>query len=353
MTSNKLIRGTSDAPRSSSLSGGTAKTFTGVFGALILLSITIILSFSLGAKSIPPVDVIQALLGRGEDNILAIVGQLRMSRTVIGLISGCALGLAGALMQAITRNPIADPGILGVNAGAALGVVVGILLTGSLGVTSTMAFAMVGAALAAGAVMLLSSSYAGASSPVRLTLSGVALAAILSGVTNAVVLSDESVLDTFRFWQVGSLTSRPVAEAATFLPIIAVGIVIALFMGAPLNALALGDDSAVALGSNPVRTRLVGLLAVTILCGGATALAGPISFVGLLAPHLVRRFTGPDLRRLIPLAMIVAPTILLLSDILGRLLGSGSEVPVGILCAFIGAPLLIILLRSRRSRSIS
>lgn len=353
MASNNLLRGTLDAQRVGSRIAGTPKTFAGIFVALAVLFITVVLSFSLGAKSIPPFEVAQALLGQGQENIVAIVGQLRLSRTVIGLISGCALGLAGTLMQAITRNPIADPGILGVNAGAALGVVVGILLTGALGVTSTMAFAMIGAAVAAGAVMVLSSSYAGASSPVRLTLSGVALAAILSGVTNAIVLTDESILDTFRFWQVGSLTSRPVAEAAMFLPIIIVGIVLALFLGGPLNALALGDDSAVALGSNPARIRLVGLLAVTILCGGATALAGPISFVGLLAPHLVRRFTGPDLRRLIPLAMLVAPIILLLSDILGRLIGGGSEVPVGIMCAFVGAPLLIVLLRRGRSRSIS
>lgn len=334
---------------------GKSKTgfISGAILAIILLAGASILSLSIGAKSIPPMDVARALAGIGDDSVLSIVGQLRMSRTFLGLVCGAALGLAGALMQAITRNPIADPGILGVNAGAALGVVLGIMITGALGVQSTMAFAMVGAAVAAGAVILLSSAHSGASSPVRLTLSGVALAAILSGITNALVLSDDSVLDVFRFWQVGSLTSRPLAEATLLLPAIAVGMVIALLMGSPLNALALGDDSAVALGSNPARIRLLSLLALTILCGGATALAGPISFVGLLAPHMARRFTGPDMRRLIPFSMIAAPAILLFADVLGRVIGRGAEISVGLVCAFIGAPLLIGLLKFSRSRSIS
>lgn len=320
--------------------------------AVAALLICVILSLSIGAKSIPPLDVARALLGQGDTNVIAIVGQLRLSRTVLGLICGAALGLAGVLMQAVTRNPIADPGILGVNAGASLGVVIGIMLTGALGVQSTMAFAMVGAALAATAVMVLASGRAGAGSPVRLTLSGVALAAILAGVTNALVLGSESVLDAFRFWQVGSLTARPVDEAVALLPLIAVGILIALLLGGPLNALALGDDSARALGAHPARIRVITLIALTILCGGATALAGPISFIGLLAPHLVRGFTGPDLRRLIPMSMVVAPVLMLVSDILGRIIGGGAEVSVGVVCAFLGAPVLIVLLRSRGARSI-
>lgn len=320
--------------------------------AVAVLALCTILSLAIGAKSIPPLEVVRALLGQGEQNVLAIVGQLRLSRTVLGLLCGAALGLAGVLMQAVTRNPIADPGILGVNAGASLGVVVGIMITGALGVQSTMGFAMVGAALAATAVMVLASGPGGSGSPVRLTLSGVALAAILAGVTNALVLAQESVLDTFRFWQVGSLTARPVDEALTLLPLLLVGIVVALLLGGPLNALALGDDSARALGAHPARIQVITLVALTVLCGGATALAGPISFIGLLAPHLVRRFTGPDLRRLIPLTMIVAPALLLISDILGRVIGGGAEVSVGVVSAFLGAPLLIVLLRSRGTRSV-
>lgn len=320
---------------------------------VLLLALSILLSFAIGAKSIHPFEVAAALLGTGDSDVLAIVGQLRMSRTLVGLACGCALGLAGVLMQAITRNPIADPGILGVNAGAALGVVTGIMITGTLGVQSTMVFAMLGAGLASAAVLLLSSAYAGSASPVRLTLSGVALAAILSGITHALILSDESILDTFRFWQVGSLAARPFNEAAALVPMIALGTLIVLFMGNALNTLALGDDSAVALGSNPARIRLIGLLAMTILCGAATALAGPISFVGLLAPHLVRRFTGPDMRMLIPFSMVAAPVILLLADVLGRVIGRGAEVQVGIVSAFVGAPLLIVLLLGRSSRGIS
>lgn len=319
-----------------------------VLGVLLLLSI--LLSFAIGAKSISPLEVARALLGKGEANVVVIIGQLRMSRTLIGLACGCALGLAGVLMQAITRNPIADPGILGVNAGAALGVVVGIMFTGALGVQSTMLFAMLGAGLASAAVLLLSSGYAGVASPVRLTLSGVALAAILSGISQALILSNESILDAFRFWQVGSLAARSVSEATILIPAIVIGALIVLLMGNALNALALGDDSALALGSNPARIRLLGLLAMTILCGTATALAGPISFIGLLAPHLVRRLTGPDMRVLIPCSMIVAPIILLNADILGRVVGGGAEVQVGIVCAFIGAPLLVVLLLAGKGR---
>lgn len=335
------------------LNTGAPKLVVGgsLLGALLLLSI--VLSFAIGAKSISPMEVARALLGTGEANVVAIVGQLRMSRTVIGLMCGCALGLAGVLMQAITRNPIADPGILGVNAGAALGVVVGIMFSGALGIQSSMFFAMLGAGLASAAVMLLSSGYAGATSPVQLTLSGVALAAILSGVTHALILSNESILDAFRFWQVGSLAARPLSEAMILIPAIVVGALIVLFMGNALNALALGDDSALALGSNPARIRLLGLVAMTILCGAATALAGPISFIGLLAPHLVRRLTGPDMRVLIPFSMMVAPIILLNADILGRVMGGGAEVQVGIVCAFVGAPMLIILLLAGKSRVVN
>lgn len=319
---------------------------------LLALFVAIVLSLALGSKSISPLDVLHGLFGQGEASVVAIVGQLRLNRTIIGLICGAALGLAGCLMQALTRNPIADPGILGVNAGASLGVAIGVLLTGTLSVSTTVWFAMAGAAAAASAVFFLSASQRGDNSPIRLTLSGVALGAILGGITQAVVLSNEKVLDVFRFWQVGSLTARTFSDALPIIPVIAVGVVLALALSGPLNALALGDDSALSLGSNPARTRILGLITLTILSGCATALAGPISFIGLITPHIIRRITGPDMRILLPTSMLAAPALLLISDTIGRLIGGGAEVSVGIVTAFIGGPLLIVLLsRTRLGRS--
>ena len=316
--------------------------------SMIVLACAVVTSLAIGARSIPPAEVLDALLGQGSQNVAGIVGELRVNRTVMGVVCGTALGIAGALMQAVTRNPIADPGILGVNAGAALGVVVGAAVTGSLGLVSTVWFALAGAGIASAIILVLSASRMAAASPVRLTLAGVALAAVLSGFSQALVVLDESILEAYRFWQVGSLTARPIEQVTGVLPLIAIGTVISLLLLRGLDALALGDDSAVALGVRPGRVRIWGLLAVALLAGTATALAGPIGFVGLIVPHLVRGLVGPDLSRVVPLSIVVAPSLLLFADVLGRVLGGGAEIPAGVVTAFIGAPLLIALLAFSR-----
>ncbi|WP_377320600.1 FecCD family ABC transporter permease [Pimelobacter simplex] len=322
----------------------------GIAGALTLLVAAVVLSLAVGARAIPPLDVLRALLGLGDRDTTAIVGDLRVGRTVLGLLCGAALGVAGVLMQALTRNPVADPGILGVNAGAALGVVVGIVLTGALGAATTLGFALVGAGVATTAVFVLASSAAVALSPVRLTLAGVAMAAVLTGITHALVLVDEQVLDTYRYWQVGSLTARRVGELGLVVPVVVgAALGLALVLARSLDVLALGEDAGRALGIDPDIVRAAGLVLVTVLCGTATALAGPISFVGLVVPHAVRLAVGPDLRRVMAISLLTAPALLIAADVVGRVVGRGAEVPVGIVAAFVGAPVLVgFVLAGRR-----
>lgn len=314
----------------------------------IALVAAVILSLAIGARAVAIDEVALSLLGIGDENVVGIVGTLRVNRTINGLICGVALGLAGVLMQALTRNPIADPGMLGVNAGAAFGVVVGLSAFAALGAGGTIWFALAGAALAAGVIFAFSTSRVVAGSPVRLTLAGVAFSAVLAGASQAIVLSNETVLDSFRFWRVGSLTARPVEDALPLIGFVVAGTILALLLAPSLNMMALGDDSAIALGVRPGAVRLLVLLAVTLLCGTATALAGPISFVGLLVPHLLRRVVGPDLRIILPLALLASPVLLLVADVCGRVIGNGAEVQVGVVTALIGGPLLIAIVSGRR-----
>lgn len=328
-------------------------TVVWVASAAVLLLFALALSLAVGARFVPPGEVVLSLFGHGDQNVLNIVGELRVTRTVNAVICGVALGAAGVLMQALTRNPIADPGMLGVNAGASFGVVAGMWVFGALGIGGTIWLALVGAALASGVIFWFSGTRFAAGSPVRLVLAGVAFSAILAGVSQAIVLTDETVLDAFRFWRVGSLTARPVEEALPLVGFIVVGVVLAVLLGPALNLMALGDDSAIALGVRPGLIRALVLVAVTLLCGTATALAGPISFVGLVIPHLLRRLVGPDLRLVLPLSLFAAPAMLLLADTLGRVIGGGGEVQVGIVTALIGGPLLIGFVVGRRGGKLS
>lgn len=323
-----------------------------VLAALALVA-TVVMSLAIGSRFVPFDEVVRSLFGIGDADVVGIVGTLRVTRTVNALICGVALGLAGVLMQALTRNPIADPGMLGVNAGAAFGVVAGLSVFGALGAAGTIWFALAGAGIAAAVVFAFSTSRVVAGSAVRLTLAGVAFSAVVGGASQALVLSNETVLDTFRFWRIGSVTARPVEEALPLVGLVLVGTMLALLLAASLNLLALGDDSAVALGAHPRRVRVLALIAVTLLCGTATAIAGPISFVGLVVPHLVRRLVGPDLRVVLPLVLLVSPTLLLVADIVGRVIGRGAEVQVGVVTALIGGPLLIAFVSGRRRAVLS
>ncbi|UCM91472.1 FecCD family ABC transporter permease [Streptomyces marincola] len=316
-------------------------------GSALLLAALCVTSLFVGSGGIGFAQTLDALTGGGEDDTTTLlVREYRVPRTVLALLVGAALGLAGTVVQALTRNPLADPGILGVNAGAYTAVVFGAAFLGAGATAGQVWFGLAGAAVTATLVHVIGTTGAQAGSPVKLVLTGVAVGAVLSGVAFAVSIVRPEVFDRVRFWQVGSLQGRRWETVLAVLPFVVVGVALTLALTRPLNALALGDDTAASLGTRVLVARLAGLAAVTLLCGAATAAAGPISFLGLMVAHAVRAVTGPDLRRVLPVSLLAAPALFLAADILGRVLVP-SELPVGIVTAFLGAPLLILLTRRR------
>ncbi|MDT0321984.1 FecCD family ABC transporter permease [Streptomyces millisiae] len=314
------------------------------FGVLALVAAA---SIAFGARSVPPGDVWHALFAHSGTESDVVIRELRLPRTLLGLLCGAALGLAGAVMQALTRNPLADPGLLGINAGAAAAVVTAISLLGVESLTGYVWFAFLGAAVIGVLVYALGGSRA--ATPVRLALAGTALSAALHGYTQAVELLDTAALDRMRFWAVGSLAAANGDLVRQVLPFLLAGTLLALLLGRSLNAIALGDDAARSLGAGLGRTRALALLAVTLLCGAATAACGPVVFVGLIVPHLVRALTGPDLRWTLPYAAVLAPVLLLGADVVGRLVARPSELQVGIVTSLIGGPVFVHLVRRGRT----
>jgi len=314
-----------------------------------LLGLIVLLSIAIGSRDIPPGTVWDAFRHfdpNTTDHV--IVRSVRMPRTVVGLLVGAALGLAGALMQGVTRNPLADPGILGVNGGAALFVVAGIYWFGLASLSAYVWLAFVGAAVAATAVYLLGSLGREGATPLKLALAGAAMTAMFGSLTTAMLIGDVQTFDQFRFWAVGSLNNRDYAIAAQVAPFILIGIVLALVTGRVLNALSLGDDVARSLGQRVGLARAFTALTVVLLCGAATAAAGPIGFIGLTIPHVARLITGPDYRWILPYSMLLAPILLLGADVIGRVVAQPTELQVGIMTAVIGAPFFIALVRRRK-----
>ncbi|MFI7059488.1 FecCD family ABC transporter permease [Kribbella sp. NPDC050124] len=326
-----------------------ARLFLGLLGCIALLVLVTLLSIAVGSKQIPLSTVFDALRHYNDANTdHVIIRSLRVPRTVIGLLVGAALGLSGALMQGVTRNPLADPGILGVNGGAALFVVAGIYWLGLSTLTSYVWLAFAGAAAASIAVYLLGSLGREGATPVKLALAGAAMTAMLGSLTTALLIGDVDTFDQFRFWAVGSLASRGSDIATQVAPFILIGIVLALVSGRVLNALSLGDEVAKSLGQRVGLARLFVAVIVVLLCGAATAAAGPIGFIGLTIPHVARLMTGPDYRWILPYSMVLAPILLLGSDVLGRVVAQPGELQVGIVTAVIGAPFFIALVRRRK-----
>jgi iron complex transport system permease protein len=305
-------------------------------------------SLAIGAKAIAVGDVVAGLLGDDGSESAAIVREVRVPRTLVGLAVGIALGLAGALMQALTRNPLADPGILGVEAGAAAAIVAAIAAFGLSEPRAYVWFAFLGAAVASVVVYLLGSRGRAGATPVRLALAGTAVTAALTAFTNGATLLDQEAFDEYRHWVVGSLAGRDLAILGDVGPFLVAGAVVAIALARPLNALALGDDSGRALGARVGRTRALGAVAITLLCGAATAVAGPIVFVGLTVPHMARAIAGPDQRWVLAYSALLAPILLLTADVIGRVVVSPAELEVGIVTALIGAPVLIALVRRKR-----
>lgn len=327
------------------------RRFRGLWIAVATLATAILLSVLVGSHQVGPTDVWRALT-RPEGSVTdLVVLDLRIPRTVAGLVVGVGLGVSGALIQGLTRNPLGDPGILGVDAGAALFVAIGVLL-GARTPAQYLPFAFAGALIVTILVSVIGSAGRGGVDPVRLTLAGVALAAVLSGITTAMMLLDPVSFNQLRGWNAGSFVERGFDVILPALPFVIAGVVIALFSARSLNALALGDDVASSLGARPVTARVLSVIAITLLAGAATAVAGPIGFVGLMVPHIARWIVGPDQRWIVAYSFIIAPTVLLASDVIGRVILWPSDVPVGIVTAFVGAPVLIHLVRRTKASAL-
>ncbi|MEE1649940.1 iron chelate uptake ABC transporter family permease subunit [Brachybacterium sp. J144] len=343
---------TSASREEAEVSQGLARTASrrtlGLVLALLVLLGLVMASIAVGARAIPLSTILEALVAPDpaiDEHLM--IHELRVPRTVVGLVVGPALGLCGALIQAFTRNPLADPGILGVNAGSTFAVTVAV---GILGIASPLGyiwFALAGAGVVTVLVALIGSVGGGRATPATMTLAGVALSAVLGGLTSAIVLGDRAAFDDLRFWGVGSIGGRELDVVLSFAPLTLVGVLIALAVARPLNALALGDELAASLGMRIGPVRALVIVAVTLLAGTATALAGPIGFLGLMIPHAVRWIVGPDQRWILAYTLVVAPAMLLLADIVGRLILPSGELRVGLVTAVVGAPVLILLARRR------
>lgn len=343
-----------NAPRSNAADGGTrpngTSTVTGGRSAWLVVAVVVLVaacaaSLAIGARGLPLSTVWEATTNFNPESGDHAVVIARIPRTVLGLLAGAALGLAGAAMQGVARNPLADPGILGLNAGAALAVVVGIYVFGVGSLTGYIWFAFIGAASAAVVVYAIASRGRDGATPVKLALAGAALSAGLFSLMNVILVSSQDTLDRFRFWQVGSIGGRDWSVLLPALPFLTVGAVIVMASGRILNSLALGDDIARGLGQNVALSRGVIGLGIVLLCGSATALAGPIGFLGLVIPHAVRSLTGPDYRWVLPFSMISAPILLIIADVIGRVVLLPGEVPAGIMTALVGAPVFVWLIR--------
>ncbi|MFJ8437881.1 FecCD family ABC transporter permease [Kitasatospora griseola] len=335
------------APRTDAARRGLPRAL-GPAAALLVLLAVLLLSLGLGARQLSPAEVWHGLADPTAPG-WTVVHEMRLPRTLLGLLAGTALGLAGGVMQALTRNPLADPGLLGINAGASAAVATAVAFLGVNSFTGWVWWALAGAAAVSALVYAVGGGRA--ATPARLALAGSALNATLYSYVSAVMLLDTASLDRMRFWTVGSLAGAQLSTVLGMLPFVAVGALLALGLARPLNALALGDDAARALGARPGAVRAAAILAVTLLCGAATAACGPIVFVGLTIPHLVRALTGPDLRRLLPYCAVLAPVLLLGADVLGRVLGRPGELQVGIVTAVLGGPFFLYFARRGRARA--
>ncbi|MFB9786288.1 FecCD family ABC transporter permease [Microbacterium testaceum] len=308
-----------------------------------ILALLIVASLAVGSRALAPGDVLSALFTDRRDAAGVIVHELRLPRTLTAIFAGACLGVAGVLMRAATRNPLADPGLLGVNAGAALGVVVAIAFFGVATASGYVWFAFAGAA---GASLLVHAAARGdrRDDAIGLVLAGVALSACLGAVVRIVTLVDDDTFESFRFWAVGSFERRDPDVAAQLLPFAVAGVVLALLVSRGLDQLQLGSDLARSLGVSPALIMLGAGAAITLLCAAATSAAGPLAFIGLLVAHAVRGAVGGSVRVSLPLAAVTGAALTLASDVLGRVIALPGEVEAGIVAAFLGAPLLLWLI---------
>ena len=323
-----------------------------VVGVLVVLAAGVAASLLVGSRSLSPAVVWAALVHPDAADADAAIVRARLTRTLIALAAGAALGLAGGCTQGLTRNPLGDPGILGINAGAALGVVTALSVLGVTAPSHYAWFAVLGAAVSAVLVHAIAGLGRDGATPVKLAVAGAATTAGLTSWTTAVLVTDLETLETFRFWQVGTVAGRGLDVLMPVLPFLGAGTVLALTGARLLNVLALGDDLARGLGRRAGLDRLVVGLAVVLLAGGATAVAGPLAFVGLVAPHLARILLGPDYTRILPASLGLGAALVLVADVVGRVVLPPAEVQVGIMTAVVGVPVFFALIRRGRMGSL-
>lgn len=334
-------------------SSATDPTLTFIRPLLVLLALFILMlisataSLTIGSLALSPATVIQSLLAYDGSDAHLIVRTLRLPRVLLAIAVGAALAVAGALMQAVTRNPLASPTIFGLNAGAAFAVVT---LTFVAGITHPLllVIAAFGGVLGAVTLTFLIGSAGGAVTPVKLALAGTVVGILLSAWVSGILIFDQQTLDEVRFWLAGSLAGHTLADSAVVLPFLLTGLLLALATSHQLNALNLGEHVAIALGQNTARIRLMATVATVLLCGSAVAAVGPIGFVGLAVPHMVRLLVGPDYRWILPGCLLGGPSLLLLADTLGRIVVAPGELQAGIVTALIGAPVLILVVRRHK-----
>ncbi len=320
----------------------------GLLVAVLTLLVLLVLSVMIGSAAIAPSVVWDALFNPSDDIDQFSIRDYRVPRTIVGLVVGAALGISGALIQALTRNPLADDGILGVNAGSAFAVTVAVGLLGVRDIQGYLWFAFAGALVVTLMVLALGSTRRGRS-PLVMVLAGVCVGAVLSGATSGLQLTNPDAFDAMRSWNAGSILGRPLELLWPLLPFFVVALILAFAVSGALNAMALGDELAAAQGVRLVRTRVLTVAAITLLAGGSTAIAGPIGFVGLMVPHVARWIVGPNQRWVFAYSILLAPSLLLASDILGRVVMYPGEIPVGIVTALVGAPVLIALVRRKKA----
>ncbi|MFE0809323.1 FecCD family ABC transporter permease [Streptomyces sp. NPDC058848] len=328
---------------------GTRVTWLLVVIAVLAAAMTASLAF--GSRDVAWADVWSAL-GGAEDTLAEAAVAKRIPRTLLAVVVGAALGLSGAVMQGVTRNPLADPGILGVNMGASLAVVAAIAYFGLSSASGYIWVAMAGAALTAGFVYAVGSLGRGGATPLKLALAGAAISAALASLVSAVVLPRNDISDTFRLWQIGGVGGATYAQLGSVVPFLAAGFLICLAAARALNSLALGDDLAAGLGERVALVRAGAALGAVVLCGASTAVAGPVVFVGLVVPHTFRLLVGVDHRWLLPFSALGGAVLLTAADVAGRVVARPAEIDVGIVTAIVGAPFFIHIVRRQKVRSL-
>jgi iron complex transport system permease protein len=322
----------------------------GLLLGILILWLSFVASLSWGAADIAFKDIYQAFIDFDSSTNHLIIRTVRLPRSLIAMLVGASLAVAGAIMQGLTRNPLADPGILGVNAGAALAVVVSTFILGSSSLTIYAWYAFAGAAVSAIAVYFLGSLGRGGLTPFNLTIAGAALTAFISSITSGILILSQRTLEEIRFWLAGSVAGRDMNLLLQVLPYICVGLILAIALSRQITILSLGEDTARSLGQTTGLIKILAAISIILLAGASVAIAGPIGFVGLIVPHLVRFLVGVDYRWILPYSAILGATMMLIADICGRLIIQPSELPVGLVMPLIGAPFFIYLIRWKMKR---